>query len=100
MKEIEKLNALIEEEIEGARCYARLGAEYKESRPEFSRKYVSIANQELEHMNMLHGMVVTLIDEYRVKEGEPPADMLAVYNYLHKKNVDKVTELKAYISNI
>lgn len=100
MKEIEKLNEMIEEEIEGAWCYAKKGAKYKEERPEFSRKFVSMANQELEHMQMLHSMVVSLINEYKEVNGEPPVDMLAVYEYLHEKQIDKVTEIKAYIASI
>jgi hypothetical protein len=30
------------------------------------------------------------------KEGEPPATMLAVYEYLHRKHIDKVADIKRY----
>lgn len=100
MKEIEKFNKMIEEEMEGAWSYAREGAMYKEELPEFSKKFVNMANQELEHIQMIHTMVVSLINEYRNKNGTPPTDMLAVYDYLHKKHIDEVAELKYYISMI
>lgn len=46
-------------------------------------------------MNTLHKDVVRLIGEHRREHGEPPADMMAVYEYLHKRAVEKAGEVGA-----
>ena len=48
----------------------------------------------MKHMQILHAEVVKIIDEYRKTNGEPPADMQAVYNYLHEKIIEEVKEVK------
>lgn len=94
MKIIEKLSEKIEEEVCDAKSYVTMAMEYKEEYPELSRTLYNISTQEMEHMNLLHGEVTTIIRKYRETTGEPPADMLAVYDYLHKKQIDKSLEVK------
>ena len=46
-------------------------------------------------MALLHNEVVDIIESYRREKGEPPEAMLAVYEYLHKRQIDRSGEVKA-----
>ena len=94
MKIIEILSEKIEEEICDAKSYIEMALKYKDEFPELSRTLFNLSSQEMEHMNMLHNEVTAIIKKYRETQGEPPAEMLAVYDYLHKKQIDKSTEVK------
>ena len=94
MKIIEILSSKIEEEVCDAKSYVTMAMEYKEEYPELSRTLYNISTQEMEHMNLLHGEVTQIIKRYRETQGEPPADMMAVYEYIHKKQIDKSLEVK------
>ena len=95
MKLIKKLSSMIEDEIEGARCYAKMALEYKDSDPEMARIMYQHSLAEMQHMTDLHEIVVSKIDEYRRSKGEPPAAMLAVYEYVHDRHIDEAAEVKA-----
>lgn len=94
MKLIEYLSERIEEEIEDARQYALKALEVKGERPELAETLYNLSRQETEHVNKLHEQVARIIIDYRNKNGEPPADMMAIYEYLHKKHIEKATEAK------
>ena len=93
MRVIEKLSERIEEELNDAECYAKWALEYRDEYPELARIANNLSAQELDHMNSLHSIVVQLIDQYRRSNGEPPAEMKAVYDYLHKRQIDRAAEV-------
>ena len=95
MKIIEWLSDQIEEEINDGRKYAEKGIMCKQEHPKLADTLMKISEEEMKHMALLHNEVVDIIEEYRKKNGEPPADMMAIYEYLHKKQIDKSAEVKA-----
>lgn len=98
MKLIQELSEMIEEEIEGAEEYAKEALKYKSSDPSLAQTFYDIAGVELEHVSMLHKQVVRIIEQHRREHGEPPAPMQAVYDYLHGKHVEEVSEVKHYLA--
>lgn len=94
MKIIKILSKKIEEEICDAKSYVKMALEYRETYPDLSRTLYNISVQEMEHMGLLHKEVAEIIRKYREQSGEPPAEMMAVYNYLHDEQIEKATEVK------
>ena len=86
------------DELEGAEEYAMCALKYKSEHPKLAQRLNELAGVELQHLKILHGEVERLIEDYRSKEGEPPADMLAVYNYEHEKMIKEAAKVKTYIS--
>ena len=94
MKIIKILSEKIKEEIHDAKSYAKMAIEYKDEWPELSRTLYNLSTQEMEHMNLLHNEVAAIIKKYRETKGDPPVEMMAVYDYLHKEQIDQAAEVK------
>lgn len=94
MKIIEKVSDMIQEEIADAEKYIRCALMHKEDFPALAETFYKLSGEEITHMNMLHERVTEIIADYRREHGEPPAAMMAVYDYLHRKQIDKVADVK------
>ncbi len=98
MKIIEKLCEYIDEEINDAMKYAKCANAYKDENPALADIFIRLSEEEMKHMMLLHNQVVTIIEDYKRKNGEPPETMKVVYDILHKRHIDKAAEAKAAIS--
>lgn len=96
MKLIKLLEEKIEDEIHDIKEYAEMAAEVKDEHPSLAQVLYNISVQEDAHHAALHGEVVKLIEEHRRKHGEPPAAMMAVYEYVHKRHIEKLEEARRY----
>ena len=95
MKMIKKLAEMIEDELDGAEEYVEEAIHHKEDFPEVAQTFLELAHTELGHVDILHNQVVRLIEQHRKEHGDPPAAMLAVWDYAHEKHMAKYREIKA-----
>lgn len=98
MKIIVKLVELIDEELSGAKKYIKMARREMTEHPHLANRFVDLADAEMEHVKALHEEATRIIEEYRQQVGEPPADMLAVYNFMHDKQIDKAAKIHQMIA--
>ena len=96
MKLIRDLEEYIEDEIQDIKKYAKMATEVKNDYPTLAQVLFNISAQEDGHQAAIHNEVVKIIEEHRRNHGEPPAAMMAVYDYLHMKSIDKLAEARMY----
>ena len=94
MKIIEYYTDKIAEEIKDAKNYAMKALELRDTEPDQAQALYDLSLEEMNHMNRLHGLVVGIIKKYRKEKGEPPADMLARYDCLHQRAIEKAAKVK------
>ena len=94
MKIIKCLAENIREEMHDAEKYAKMALEYKEQYPEMLDTFLTLSRQEVNHATMLHNHVERIIKDYRAKEGDPPAAMMAVYDWEHEKMIDNMAKVR------
>ena len=97
MKLIEKLSDMIDEELNDAYRYAECSILHEDD-TELAKTFKMLSNEELGHAMKLHEQVTRLIKVYRDENGEPPAEMLALYNYLHERQVTKYADVRVLLS--
>lgn len=97
MELIKKLSAYIEEELGDAEKYAKCALKVREEHPTLAKTLFELANEEMGHKDRLHVEVARIIEQYRREKGEPPAAMLAVYEYLHERQIEKAREVKTLL---
>lgn len=96
MELIEKLCDMIEDELHDAEKYAMCALKYKTEYPELADTFIGLSGEEMRHKNMLHDQVERIIGKYREKNGEPPEGMKALYEYLHRKQIEHAKAVKGY----
>lgn len=85
MRKIKRLMEHIEKELDDAHTYAEEALEYPAFDSETVELFHKLSADEMNHMSLLHKDVVRMIEAYRQKKGELPADMMARYEHLHKR---------------
>lgn len=94
MKIIKCLSRKIEEELEDADSYIELAMKWKTDEPETADLFYELSLEEMGHMEKLHNEVVELIEAYRREHGEPPKEMMVLYEYLHEMHIKTATQIK------
>ena len=94
MKIIKVISEKIKEELNDAEAYIDLATEWKREQPEAADVLAELSAEEMGHVNKLHTQVTELISRYRETNGEPPAGMMAVYDYLHEEQIGHAMRIK------
>lgn len=85
MKVIKCMSEDIEKTMDLAEANVKNAIEYKESYPIAAKAFYTKSVNLMESIRGMHDGVVSIIKSYREEKGEPPAPMMAVYNYLHER---------------
>lgn len=96
MKLIRDLEEMIEDEIHDIKKYAKMAAKIKDEHPGLAQTLYNISVQEDAHHAALHNEVTKIVEEHRRTHGAPPPEMLAVYEFMHNRHIDKLAEARKY----
>ena len=94
MKIIEKLSKMINEELADSEKYIRCALTYKEEMPDLAKVFFNLSQEEMRHSTELHNEIVKIIEDYRREHGEPPTNMMAIYDYLHDMSIEQTKGIK------
>lgn len=94
MKIIKCLYEKIEEELHDADAYIDLAMKWKTDEPDTAELFYELSTEEMGHADKLHEEVKELIEEYRKAHGEPPKEMMVLYDYLHDKHIGEATHIR------
>ena len=84
----------IEDELKDAEEYVELAIKWHDQYPDAAELFYELSGEEMGHMEKIHNAVVEMIEEYREQHGEPPKEMLVLYDYLHEKHKATATQIK------
>jgi hypothetical protein len=88
---------MIDDELEGAQNYVDAANHYRLEHPKTADEFVKLAEVEMGHAMTLHKEVVKLIEEVRTQRGEPPKEMMAIYEFEHGKYMKRAALIRTMI---
>ena len=94
---IQDLSYMIEDEIDGAEKYAKMALRMKDERPQLAQTFFNLTSEELRHVDILHDEVVRVINDFKNAGNEVPPDMQAVYDYIHRKQIERVHDVRMFL---
>lgn len=94
MKIIKCLIEQISEELSDAEKYVDLAEKWKADNKEAADLFYELSTEEMGHVDKLHNEVKRIIEEYRTESGEPPREMMILYEYLHEQHIGQATRIK------
>ena len=94
MRVIKEMCEDIEKTLDMAECNIKKAVEYKLDYPVAAQAFYTKSVTLMGTIKGQHDAVVTLIEAYRKEKGEPPAPMMAVYNYLHERQISQAAAVR------
>lgn len=95
MKIIKCLCEDIEATLDAAEHDIKEATMWKEEYPVASKAFYAKSVALMDTIKMQHDAVVALIEGHRKEKGEPPAPMMAIYDYMHERHINKAAAIKA-----
>ena len=99
MKVIKKIIEHMDDSLDEAYDYYMDYVLYKEEHPKYANLSLELARTHMDLYNRLHQVVVNSINDYKVTSGEPPKEMLVIWNYEHERLVEEYENLKSKINS-
>ena len=69
---------------------------YKNEWPDVAQKYYLDSIDLINMHQRYHDQIIVLINGYKKEKGEPPAPMMAIYNYMHERLIEQFAKIKAW----
>ena len=91
---IKDLEMFMDKKIRMAKKEIEFAMRHKEDDPAIAKLFYDLSVSDLQDMNDMHAPIVSKIQAYRKEHGEPPAAMMAVYDWQHEKQMSDVAEIK------
>ena len=94
MKAIKCLSETIECTLDKAEDSIKEAIKYKDEAPVAAQTFYNHSVALMNSIKGLHDGVVAMIEAYRKEKGEPPAPMMAIYNYMHERQMTQAAGIK------
>lgn len=94
MQVIKCLSENIECTLDAAEENIKKAVKYKDEFPVAAKAFYTQSTLLMDSIKGQHDAVVTLIEAYRKEKGEPPAPMMAIYNYMHERQMTQAAAIK------
>ena len=94
MQVIKDLSEGIEATLDMAECNIQKAIKYKNEYPAAAKAFYTKASILMDSIKADHDAVVALIESHRKEKGEPPAPMMAIYNYMHERQINQAAAIK------
>lgn len=95
MKVIKCLSESIESTLDMAEVMIENAIRYKDECPVAAKAFYNQSILLMDSIKGQHEAVVSLIETYRKETGEPPAPMMAIYNYMHERQMKQAASIKS-----
>ena len=95
MKIIKCLCEDIEATLDAAEHDIKKAIMYKEEYPVASKAFYAKSSALMDTIKLEHEAVVALIEGVKKEKGEPPASMMAIYDYMHERQINKAAAIRA-----
>ena len=94
MEIIKCISEDIEATLNLAEDNIKAAVKYKDDFPIAAKSFYTKSVALMESIKPQHDAVVTIIETYRKEKGEPPAPMMAIYNYMHERHIMQAAAIK------